>query len=144
MNKTKLTLGLFVVSTGFAYLFITGFQQASSTHMTASELLAYEDLNELAGRRLQLGAQVVEGTIVWDRYHHRPTFTVFEGGAEIAVHYTGSAVVPDTFKDGSPVVLEGYYQTDTGIFTAEVIFAKCPSKYEGQSYEGHAVANQTQ
>ena len=28
----------------------------------------------------------------------------------------------------------------TRVFAAEIVFAKCPSKYEGQSYEGHVQA----
>jgi cytochrome c-type biogenesis protein CcmE len=46
-------------------------------------------------------------------------------------------MVPDTFKDGSPVVLEGRYSADERGFVAEAIMAKCPSKYEGQDYNNH-------
>ncbi len=45
------------------------------------------------------------------------------------VQYVGSATMPDTFKDGSPVVLDGEYAPGTGVFQAEAVMAKCPSKY---------------
>ena len=89
--------------------------------------------------RLQLGGNVVEGSIKWDKFRHRPTFLVAEGGQTLTVRYAGNNMVPDTFKDGSPVVLEGHYAAGEGVFVAEVIMAKCPSKYEGQDYDGHVL-----
>jgi cytochrome c-type biogenesis protein CcmE len=44
----------------------------------------------------------------------------------VAATYTG--IVPDTFKDGSEVVLTGRLSADG--FHAEEVMAKCPSKYE--------------
>ena len=46
----------------------------------------------------------------------------------IKIAYTG--VVPDTFKIGGMAIVEGKYGKD-GVFRADTLLAKCPSKYEG-------------
>ncbi len=38
--------------------------------------------------------------------------------------------VPDLFKDGAEVVVEGHYAS--GTFLADKVMAKCPSKYEAK------------
>jgi cytochrome c-type biogenesis protein CcmE len=47
---------------------------------------------------------------------------------EYSVRATYTGVVPDTFKDGSEVVLTGRLSPDG--FHANEVMAKCPSKYE--------------
>lgn len=140
MRRTKFTIGAAVILMGLAYLFIAGFQQSQATHMTVSSLVERARLADLSEQRIQLGGEVVSGSIQWDEFHHRPTFTATEGGAQVKVEYIGNAILPDTFKDGSPVVLEGHYVAASGLFKAEMIMAKCPSKYEGQSYDDHTAA----
>ena len=44
-------------------------------------------------------------------------------------HY--SAAVPDLYKDGSQVIVEGIYQN--GVFEAENLMTKCASRYEEES-----------
>lgn len=51
----------------------------------------------------------------------------------IKVDYRG--VVPDTFRAGGIAIVEGTYGKD-GIFRADVLLAKCPSKYVGKSRPG--------
>lgn len=46
------------------------------------------------------------------------------------VAYTG--IVPDTFKDGAEVIVEGGVQAD-GSFQAKVLMTKCPSKYQKEN-----------
>lgn len=142
MRRTKFTLGAAVILVGLIFLFVAGFQQSQATHMTVSSLMERAQREDLGARRIQLGGEVVEGSIQWDEYHHRATFLATEGGVQVSVEYTGNAVLPDTFKDRSPVVLEGYYVAATGVFKAEVVMAKCPSKYEGQSYDDHRSTTQ--
>ena len=92
-------------------------------------------------QRIQLGGgTVVPGSIEWDPYRSRPEFTITDGEHTLKVRYVGNAVLPDTFKDEALVVLEGQFHQTDQIFSADVVFAKCPSKYEGQSYDGHVQA----
>ena len=56
-------------------------------------------------------------------------FTVQQNGASVPVVYHGSDPVPDTFKDGASVLVEGTAGPN-GTFVGKKIQAKCASKYE--------------
>ena len=141
MGRYKFTLGAIAIAARLLYLFISGVQQAAATHLTLSSLAQKSGLINFDDERIQLGGcTVVEGSIQWDQYHHRSQFTVTDGDHTLQVKYTGSGVLPDTFKDKSQVVLEGYYDPAVQLFDAKIVFAKCPSKYEGESYEDHVEA----
>lgn len=139
IKNTALSL---VLVLGLVYLFVSGFRESRSDHMTVSALAGAVASGDFEDRRVQLAGQVVTGTIEWDQYHHRPEFTVTENGENMRVRYVGNALIPDTFKDDSPVVLEGHWRAAEGVFAAEVVMAKCPSKYEGQSYDNHTAVHE--
>ncbi len=137
--RRQFAIGSVIVALGIVALLIMGVRQSSSRHLTLDVLLVEGE--SLGDRRIQLGGcVVVPGTIEWDEYRHRPEFQISDGENEIAVRYTGNAVLPDTFQDRAQVVIEGHYSPADGRFDAEVVFAKCPSKYEGQNYEDHVEA----
>ena len=113
--------------------------------MTLQNLMEAAHSDALEGQRIQLGGStVVPGSIQWDKYRSSAEFDITDGERSLRVRYVGNAVLPDTFKDEALVVLEGEYQATHGAFDAEVVFAKCPSKYEGQDYEGHVQAMKDQ
>jgi cytochrome c-type biogenesis protein CcmE len=141
VKRFRFSLGAAVIAAGLIYLVVTGFQQSSATHLTLSSLLQEAGRNGLQGKRFQVGGStVVPGSIDWDEYHSRPEFTITDGQRTLRVRYTGHAVLPDTFRDEAQVVLEGEYDAAGKTFEAQVVFAKCPSKYEGQNYEDHVEA----
>jgi cytochrome c-type biogenesis protein CcmE len=82
------------------------------------------------GKKMNLRGYVVEKSILRrpDTLDYR--FTVQYNGKVVPVHYTG--VVPDTFKDGSEVVLKGHLSADGFKVAPNGVIAKCPSKYEEQ------------
>lgn len=56
------------------------------------------------------------------------------GGApsqRLRVRYA-SLETPDLFKDGAEVVVEGHLIASDGLFHADNVMAKCPSKFEAQ------------
>jgi len=55
-------------------------------------------------------------------------FHVTTGEHTVVATYTG--IVPDTFKDGSEVVLEGQLGPEGFHVAPNGVMAKCPSKYE--------------
>ncbi|MBO0782638.1 MAG: cytochrome c maturation protein CcmE, partial [Ktedonobacteraceae bacterium] len=55
------------------------------------------------------------------------TFTVIDGNQTMNVAYSG--VVPDIFRPGIQVVVEGRY-SGQGPFQAQTLLAKCPSKFQ--------------
>ena len=134
--KNKFALGAVLISAGLVYLFVSSVEQSAATHVTLNTLLQDGDTYE--GRRLQLGGcTVVGGSIEWDQFRHRPEFLITDGERNLRVRYRGNSVLPDTFKDQAQVVLEGHYDDGADQFDAQVVFAKCPSKYEGKDYQDH-------
>jgi cytochrome c-type biogenesis protein CcmE len=129
-RKTKLVVGLGVIVACLVYLVISGFEGASVYYFTVSELQAKEAMT--AGKRVKVAGKVVDGSIEQDRGTMEVRFRAEEGGHVIPVLYKG--IVPDTFKDGAEVVVEGKRGSD-GVFKAEMLLAKCPSKYEGMDLE---------
>lgn len=141
MGHYKFVLGAVVIAACLVYLLVTSVQQSAAAHVTLSSLLEQAAPGDVDGQRIQLGGcRVVLGSIQWDQYRHRPSFTISDGELDLVVRYRGNAVLPDTFKDGAQVVLEGRYDAAHKQFDADVVFAKCPSKYEGQAYEEHVEA----
>jgi cytochrome c-type biogenesis protein CcmE len=73
-------------------------------------------------------AGVVEaGSIVHDDTKQLVTFVIDDGKQRLPVAYSG--VVPDIFRPGIQVVVEGHY-SGQGAFQAQTLLAKCPSKFE--------------
>ncbi len=50
-----------------------------------------------------------------------------EGDESLSIVYQG--IPPDSFQDGREVVIEGHLNS-AGVFKADSILTKCPSKYE--------------
>lgn len=92
-------------------------------YLTVSEFLALENHEGDA----RVNGSVISGTI-----ERMPTgldaqFVMSDGATTMPVSYHG--IIPDTFVDEAPVVVEGRLQ-DNGTFVAHTLLAKCPSKYE--------------
>jgi cytochrome c-type biogenesis protein CcmE len=84
---------------------------------------------EVANLPARVHGFVVAGSISKDLSAGHVDFHVEDhGGAKaLPVRFLGIDV-PDLFKDGAEVVVEGRYHS--GTFLAERVMAKCPSKYE--------------
>ncbi|MDA0745189.1 MAG: cytochrome c maturation protein CcmE [bacterium] len=137
-RKVKLMAGFTVIGVCLLYLVVSGFQKTAMYYFTVTELEARE--TEFVGKRIKLAGKVVPGSIqklTSDRYVEFQIWEPVEGAEgtfsdKRTVRYRG--LVPDTFRDEADVVLEGKTGSD-GVFVAETLLAKCPSKYEGQSYD---------
>lgn len=137
MRKTqrKFMVGFGLVIAAIGYLIYTGFSETTMYYMTVSELHASPRYD----KNMRMNGHVVTGSIKEDQSDRMKVyFMAEEGGKETPVVYTG--LVPDTFKDGSEVVVEGSYMED-GTFVAHTLFAKCPSKYESEGYDDLKPAN---
>ena len=80
------------------------------------------------GKRLQLHGFVVDDSILRKPNTLEYRFQVQSNGKVVPVRYTG--VVPDTFKDGSEVVLKGRLSPEGFAVEPNGVMAKCPSKYQ--------------
>ncbi len=93
---------------------------------------AAPQLVDLRGQRFRLKGMVEQDShLIREGTLDQHRFTLTESGAQIVVDYQGP--LPDTFTDESDrteVVAVGTLRDD-GIFEAEEVSAKCPSRYEG-------------
>ncbi len=80
------------------------------------------------GKRLQLHGYVVPSSILKKRDTLDYRFQVENNGHIVAATYTG--IVPDTFQDGSEVVIKGTLSPEGFHVERNGVMAKCPSKYE--------------
>ena len=119
--------GLLIVG-AVSYLMVSGIGDTMVYYYTLSELK--EKKSELAGVGLRVHGYVSSGTIRIDRERSQVDFLVMEKKTPNTLPVTYQGIIPDTFKDGAEVVVEGIYQADRHHFQATVLMAKCPSKYE--------------
>ena len=107
------------------YLIYTGLRDTMVFYLTVSEVMAKspEDLTETQ----KVGGIVNAGSVQWEPKTLRLSFRLEDEQANLVVNYSG--VVPDSFKPGSEVIVEGTYRGD-GSFWATTIMPKCASKYE--------------
>ncbi len=106
-------------------LVYTSFMSTSTYYYEVDELLAQGNL--IYGENVRVQGEVIAGSIEKDPGRPKMTFTITEAGESLLVVYEG--VVPDTFKPGADVVVEGQLNPD-GTFEAHTLMAKCASKYE--------------
>jgi cytochrome c-type biogenesis protein CcmE len=86
------------------------------------------------GKKLQLHGYVVEKSIMRRPDSLDYIFQIQSNGQVVNARYTG--VVPDTFKDGSEVVIKGHLDAAGFQVVPNGVMAKCPSKYEAKSPAG--------
>jgi cytochrome c-type biogenesis protein CcmE len=107
------------------YLIYTGLRDTMTFYLTVSEVLA-KPAQELTATQ-KVGGVVTAGSVQWDPKTLKLSFKLAENQANLIVNYTG--VVPDSFKPGTEVIVEGTYRGE-GNFWATTIMPKCASKYE--------------
>ncbi len=85
-----------------------------------------------AAKHLRVHGFVVAGSIAKDLTAGHVDFAISddEPGRVLRVRLLGIDV-PDLFRDGAEVVVEGRFEDQT--FLAERVMAKCPSKYEAET-----------
>ena len=73
-------------------------------------------------RGLRLGGKVAAGSINWDPKKRELQFEITDEKERVTVLYQG--VIPDTFRGGADIVVEGLY-TPEGVFRATELMVKC-------------------
>ena len=120
--KKRFFVGGIILVLAFAYL---GFSFVSSLtyYLTPSELKAQDSIY---GKNVRVSGKVAPEGFTWDAKELILKFTITDGKESLPVIYKG--VVPDAFKIGSDVVVEGSYRPQ-GVFKANRILPKCPTRY---------------
>ncbi len=126
LKKKRFLIGGIIVFLAIGYLGFMGFQSSATYYYTASELIEHE--SSIYGENVRVNGQVAPGSVEQEAQGTILRFTIVdvEGEESLPVVYQG--VVPDTFKVGNEIVIEGHLNSD-GIFPANTILTKCPSRY---------------
>jgi cytochrome c-type biogenesis protein CcmE len=121
-----LLLGIAVLGT-IAAVGYTMFTRSVVYYRTPTEVL------RMPGEHVRLSGEVVDGSIESDPSAGTVRFAVSDGISTVPVVYRGP--MPDTLRDEAEAVVEGELGAD-GVFHADVLFAKCPSKFEAKVSPG--------
>jgi cytochrome c-type biogenesis protein CcmE len=149
-NRIKFLIG------GFLFLIAVIFMVISATKATAEFFMTVRELKEsekdLRGQNLRISGAVLGGSILYDSSTGLLHFTIAHipgdedeieamGGLSLALHqavndptiphlpviYEG--LPPDMLRHEAQAILTGTLN-DEGVFEAEELLLKCPSKYE--------------
>jgi len=149
-SRFKFILGGLLILAAVVYLIISSTQANAQYFITVDELLAKKD--QMLGRDLRLSGAVIGDTVQYDPTTLTLTFVIAhvpgdnaeieaQGGlAEVlhravtdpnrnrlTVQYTG--VKPDLLRNEAQAIVTGRIGED-GIFYADELLLKCPTKYE--------------
>lgn len=149
----KFIIGGIVIVGGILYLIISSLSANVQYFLTVDEVVTKSRAGELEGRNIRVSGAVVGDTIQYDIDTLELSFTIAhvpadnqlldeEGGLAQALHnavldtsrsrldvvYNGP--VPDLLQDESQAILTGQILS-SGVFKADEILLKCPTKYEG-------------
>jgi cytochrome c-type biogenesis protein CcmE len=127
-KTAKISLTTLVLVTALGGLLWTTMAESTAYYKHVDEVMGAPD--EWYGKKLQLHGFVKAGTYFATRDTLRRKFTVEYKGAAVPATYTG--IVPDTFKEGSEVVLKGTLSPQGFAVEPNGVMAKCPSKYEAK------------
>ena len=132
-NNLRIGIAVTIILGTIGWLAMTGYSSNKSYYVTIAELGGMGD--KAYHSQLRVEGFVQPGSIEHNGPHVTFIMNEFEshspkapGGRLLKVVYKGSEPPPDTFKDDSQALAEGSYGRD-GVFHANVLQAKCASKY---------------
>ena len=132
-NTLRIGIAAAVVLSTIGWLAWSGYGANKSYYVTIAELGGMGD--KAYHSQLRVEGFVQPGSIEHNGPHVEFVLNEFEShnpkaasGRLLKVSYKGSEPPPDTFKDDAQAMAEGSYGRD-GVFHANVLQAKCASKY---------------
>jgi len=117
-------LGGLVILGAVIYLIYANTQANAAYYLTVSEL---KSCTTCAAQSIRVAGVVQAGSVVNNEQNQQISFVIADGGQSLPVVYSG--IVPDIFRPGVTVVVEGHY-TGIGPFQAQTLLTKCPSKFQ--------------
>jgi len=127
LRKKRFLIGGITVFLAIGYLVFMGFQDSVTYYYTVSELM--EQGSSIYDENVRVKGQVAPGSVEQEATGRILRFTIIDGKESLSVTYQGA--VPDTFKVGAEVIVEGQFNSN-GIFQAHTLMPKCPSRYVPQ------------
>jgi len=149
----KFIFGGIVIIAAIIYLIVSSLSANVQYFLTVEELTSQFEAGSVDGRNIRVSGAVLGNSIVYDIDTLELNFTIAhveadnqlvadEGGLALALHnatldenrprlkvsYTGP--IPDLLQNEAQAILTGE-MLPSGVFQAEEILLKCPTKYEG-------------
>ncbi len=124
-KKIKIAISFAIVAVLLVWLTITGFDDNLQFYVSIKDVKAMD--SEAYSKGLRVKGYLVPGSLVKQTNSLEVSFKIIKDSHELDVHYAKE--LPDTFVDSSEVLVEGKF-TPEGYFDAQMLMAKCPSKYE--------------
>jgi cytochrome c-type biogenesis protein CcmE len=128
-KASKIGLSVLVLSLALGGLLWSTLSEGTEYYKHVDEVMGAPE--DWYGKRLQLHGFVVDRSILRKRDSLDYRFQLANNGALVSATYSG--IVPDTFKDGSEVVVKGTLGPHGFAVEPNGVMAKCPSKYEPKS-----------
>lgn len=120
-----------VVAVCLGYLVFSATSSTSEYYQTITEVRSHA----AGGSVRVLGT--VQGDVTRSDGGAQVRFTAADGGQTLPVEYRGT--LPDTFKPGAQVVVEGTMASD-GVFHATALQGKCPSRFSSAQARGTPIS----
>ncbi|MFT6072078.1 MAG: cytochrome c-type biogenesis protein CcmE [Alphaproteobacteria bacterium] len=130
MNKPQkqrlifIVIGIIIASLA-VYLSIDAFKDKASLFQSPQELSKIP-LENRAGKPIRLGGLVKEGSIK-DSPKGGFNFTIIDFQSEIDVYFSG--LLPDLFREGQGVYIDGHFDKEGKLFIATELLAKHDETY---------------
>jgi cytochrome c-type biogenesis protein CcmE len=132
-NTVRIGIAVAIILGTIGWLAYSGYGSSKSYYVTIAELGGMGD--KAYKNHLRVEGFVQPGSIEQNGTHVTFVLNEFEShnpkaatGKLLKVTYKGTEPPPDTFKDNSQALADGTYGRD-GTFHAQVLQAKCASKY---------------
>ena len=152
-SALKFIIGGVVIVAAIIFLMVSSLQANVQYFLTVDEVIEKEQAGDLAGRNIRVSGAVLGDTIEFDMDTLELSFTIVhvpadnqlivdEGGLAGALHnavmdptrtqlkvvYYGP--LPDLLQNEAQAILTGELLAN-GVFEADELLLKCPTKYEG-------------
>lgn len=126
-KRHKMTLGVIVIAVAIGFLIISGFGGNSGYQVTLADLANHGAKYD--GQFVLAEGKLVPGTEKWDPQAIKLEFMITDGQVQFPVVYHD--VAPDNFDyPHAELILKGTWNEELGVFQADKIETRCPSKYE--------------
>ena len=134
MSKNKkIIAALSLMAVAIFIMAFSSMPSAGSKEITISEVV--NDADKFDGDYIMTEGLLNKESIQWDADKIELRFEIIdENDLALPVYYKG--VQPDNFTDDVIVIVEGFIG-ENGVFEAETVLTKCPSKYEGEDMENY-------
>ncbi len=129
LHWSFLVAGLAVIG-AIIYLVVANTGASAEYYMTISEL---RSCSACQSQTVRVLGNVAPDSVQANTATQVVRFTITQGSQRLPVVYGG--IVPDTFRSGLQVVVEGHMVN--GVFQAQTLLAKCPSKFQAAPTQTH-------